>query len=136
MTASASASASAAGAMARKGADEDAGGEHSELIDIVLYMFVLGPAIEWCLKSPWVNRGRPGSRRGILLAIALLATIAGCKLAWEIAEREVNHFTTLGVRVDASKREIQKAYQVQPRSRPLTTRAHTARARPEPTTSQ
>ena len=49
----------------------------SEAVDVVLYLFVLGPVVEWCLKSPRVNAGRPGSRRGIVLAVCLLAVIAG-----------------------------------------------------------
>ena len=45
---------------------EEAGS--SELIDFVLYMFVLGPAVEWCLKSPRVNKGKPGSKSGCAAA--------------------------------------------------------------------
>ena len=54
----------------------------SEAVDVVLYLFVLGPAVEWCLKSPRVNGGRPGSRRGIALAVCLLAAIAGEENRW------------------------------------------------------
>lgn len=82
----------------------------SEVFDIVLYMFVLGPAVEWCLKSPRVNKGRATSRRGILLAVLLLSAIAAFKLSFELVGREPNHFETLGVRVDATPTEIKKAY--------------------------
>ena len=82
----------------------------SEMIDFILYMFVLGPSVEWCLKSPRVNRGRPGSWRGIALAVALLSAIAGVKLSFELVGRETNHFATLGVRVDATTAEIKRAY--------------------------
>ena len=37
----------------------------------VLIMFVLGPAVEWCLKSPRVNGGRPASLQGMALAALL-----------------------------------------------------------------
>mmetsp|Transcript_7162 Transcript_7162/g.17880 ORF Transcript_7162/g.17880 Transcript_7162/m.17880 type:complete len:372 (+) Transcript_7162:45-1160(+) len=82
----------------------------SEIFDVVLYMFVLGPAVEWCLKSPKVNKGRATSRRGILLAVLLLSSIAGAKLSYELIGRESNHFVTLGVRVDATPSEVRKAY--------------------------
>ena len=82
----------------------------SEIIDFVLYMFVLGPSVEWCLKSPKINGSRPGSLRGIALAIALLAAIAGTKLSFELVGRESNHFSTLGVRTDATANEIKRAY--------------------------
>ena len=81
-----------------------------ELVDFVLYMFVLGPAVEWCLKSPRVNRGRPASAAGIALAVLLLSAIAGVKLSWELVGRETNHFERLGVRVDAAPSEIKRAY--------------------------
>ena len=81
-----------------------------EMIDIVLYMFVLGPAVEWCLKSPRVNKGRATSRRGIFLAVGLLTAIAAVKLSVELVGREVNHFQTLGLRVDATQTEVKKAY--------------------------
>jgi len=82
----------------------------SEIIDFVLYMFVLGPSVEWCLKNPKVNGSRPGSLRGIALAVALLAAIAGTKLSFELVGRESNHFSTLGVRTDATAAEIKRAY--------------------------
>ena len=82
----------------------------SEIFDIVLYMFVLGPAVEWCLKSPKVNKGRATSKRGIMLAVLLLGAIAAFKLSFELVGREPNHFVTLGVRVDATPTEIKKAY--------------------------
>eukprot|EP00966_Prymnesium_polylepis_P003950 90194-Prymnesium_polylepis.1 len=82
----------------------------SEIFDIVLYMFVLGPAVEWCLKSPRVNKGLATSRRGILLAVLLLSAIAAVKLSVELVGRESNHFVTLGLRVDATPTEIKKAY--------------------------
>ena len=34
-----------------------------DVVDFLLYMFVLGPAVEWCLKSPRVNKGRPATTR-------------------------------------------------------------------------
>ena len=88
----------------------DGGEGSSEIIDFVLYMFVLGPSVEWCLKSPKVNGSRPGSMRGIALAIALLAAIAGTKLSFELVGRDTNHFATLGVRTDATATEIKQAY--------------------------
>lgn len=82
----------------------------SEIFDVVLYMFVLGPAVEWCLKSPKINKGRTTSRRGILLAVLLLSAIAAFKLSFELVGRDSNHFVTLGLRVDATPTEIKKAY--------------------------
>ena len=35
-----------------------------DAFDMVLYLFVLGPAVEWCLKSPRVNKTRPASPLG------------------------------------------------------------------------
>ena len=87
--------------------EEEAG---SQAFDVILYLFVLGPAVEWCLKSPRVNRGQPGSMRGMALAIALLAALALGKLAYDMAGRDANHFEQLGVRVDASAAEIRKAH--------------------------
>ena len=55
-----------------------------DAFDMVLYLFVLGPAVEWCLKSPRVNGKRPGSRRGIPPAVVLLAAIATLRLSAEI----------------------------------------------------
>ena len=81
-----------------------------EMVDVVLYLFVLGPAVEWCLKSPRVNGSRPGSRRGIALAIGLLALVAAAKLGLELGQRQPNYFEVLGVRVDATPTEIKKAY--------------------------
>ena len=81
-----------------------------EAVDVILYLFVLGPAVEWCLKSQTVNKQQPGSKRGIALAVCLLAAFAGAKLAWELASWEPNHFQTLGVQVTASTAEIKKAY--------------------------
>ena len=92
------------------GGSSDEGSGGGDLVDFVLYMFVLGPAVEWCLKSPRVNRGRPGSATGIALAALLLAGIAGVKLSWELMGRDSNHFETLGVRVDCSTAEIKRAY--------------------------
>ena len=51
--------------------EEEAG---SQAFDVILYLFVLGPAVEWCLKSPRVNRGQPGSLRGMALALASSAS--------------------------------------------------------------
>ena len=90
-----------------QGQDEQSGG--GDLVDMVLYMFVLGPAVEWCLKSPKVNK-RPGSATGIALAVLLLGSIAGVKLSWELVGREQNHFEKLGVRVDASSTDIKRVY--------------------------
>ena len=59
-----------------------------EALDMVLYLFVLGPAVEWCLKSERVNKGRPGSRSGIALAVCLLGLVAAAKLAVECCDRE------------------------------------------------
>ena len=87
--------------------EEEAG---SQAFDVILYLFVLGPAVEWCLKSPRVNRGQPGSMRGMALAITLLAALALGKLAYDMAGRDTNHFEQLGVRVDASAAEIRKAH--------------------------
>lgn len=89
------------------GKDESGAGE---IFDIVLYMFVLGPAVEWCLKSPRVNKGKVTSRRGVLLAVILLGSIAAFKLSFELVGREVNHYQTLGLRVDATSAEVKKAY--------------------------
>ena len=82
----------------------------SEIIDFLLYMFVLGPAVEWCLKSPRVNRNRPASPAGIALAALLLACVAGAKLSFEYVGRTPNHFETLGVRTDAPSFEVKRAY--------------------------
>lgn len=92
------------------GASSDAESGTSEIVDFVLYMFVLGPSVEWCLKSPRVNKGRPGSWRGICLAVLLLGGIAATKLSFELVNRETNHFETLGVRTDATTFEIKRAY--------------------------
>ena len=81
-----------------------------DAFDMVLYLFVLGPAVEWCLKSPRVNGKRPGSRRGITLAVVLLAAIATLRLSAEIWGGPENAFQVLGLRVDASTAEIKKAY--------------------------
>jgi len=89
------------------GSDE---GGSSEVIDFLLYMFVLGPSVEWCLKSPRVNGPRPGSWRGIALATAVLACVATFKISFDVVGREPNHFSTLGVRVDAGTAEIKRAY--------------------------
>ena len=89
--------------------DEGSGG--GDIVDFVLYMFVLGPAVEWCLKSPKVNRGgRPGSATGIALAVLLLGAIAGVKLSYELVSRESNHFETLGVRVDAATSDVKRVW--------------------------
>ena len=87
---------------------EEAAG--SQAFDVILYLFVLGPAVEWCLKSPRVNRGQPGAMRGMALAITLLAALALGKLAYDMAGRDASHFEQLGVRVDASAAEIRKAH--------------------------
>jgi len=87
---------------------EEAGS--SELIDFVLYMFVLGPSVEWCLKSPRVNKGKPGSKSGILLAVLLLTAVAGFKLSFDYVGRTPNHFETLGVRIDATSTQVKRAY--------------------------
>lgn len=81
-----------------------------DAFDMVLYLFVLGPAVEWCLKSKRVNGSRPGSRRGIGLAVALLATVAAVRLSADIWGRPENNFSILGLRVDASSSEIKQAY--------------------------
>jgi len=81
-----------------------------DAFDMVLYLFVLGPAVEWCLKSKRVNGSRPGSRRGIGLAVALLATVAAVRLSADIWGRPENNFSILGLRVDASASEIRVAY--------------------------
>ena len=73
-------------------------------------MFVLGPAVEWCLKSPKVNRNRPASPSGIALAALLLTCVSGAKLSFELVGRTTNHFETLGVRTDAPSSEIKRAY--------------------------
>ena len=92
-------------------ASDEGGSSGSELIDFVLYMFVLGPAVEWCLKSPKVNPGgKPGSARGIALAVVLLAVIAGAKMSFDFVGTEPNHFSTLGVRVDASSYDVRQAF--------------------------
>mmetsp|Transcript_49747 Transcript_49747/g.159769 ORF Transcript_49747/g.159769 Transcript_49747/m.159769 type:complete len:372 (+) Transcript_49747:3-1118(+) len=95
------------------GATSEDEGSTGDALDIVLYLFVLGPAVEWCLKSPRVNRGRPGSWRGVSLAVLLLALVAAGKMAWESGTREPNHFETLGVRVDAGTAEIKRAYKTE-----------------------
>ena len=70
-----------------------------DAFDMVLYLFVLGPAVEWCLKSKRVNGSRPGSRRGIGLAVALLAAVAAVRLSADIWGRPENAFSILGLRV-------------------------------------
>jgi hypothetical protein len=81
-----------------------------EIVDFLMYMFVLGPAVEWCLKSPRVNRGRQASPQGIALAALLLACIAGAKLSYELYDRQPSHFETLGVRTDSTTYAIKRAY--------------------------
>ena len=87
--------------------EESIGGD---AFDMVLYLFVLGPAVEWCLKSKRVNGNRPGSRRGITLAVLLLGAVAAARLAGEMVGRQENMFSVLGLRVDASTADIKKAY--------------------------
>jgi len=89
-------------------ADESSMG--GDAFDMILYLFVLGPAVEWCLKSKRVNGSKPGSRRGIMLAVALLCTLAVGRLSVEMAGRKENSFRVLGVRVDATTAEIKRAY--------------------------
>ena len=89
------------------GESESGGGD---VVDFLLYMFVLGPAVEWCLKSPRVNKGRPATTRGIALAVLLLAAVAGVKLSYELVGRQPNHFQVLGVRIDSPMSEIKRAY--------------------------
>mmetsp|Transcript_31177 Transcript_31177/g.66962 ORF Transcript_31177/g.66962 Transcript_31177/m.66962 type:complete len:393 (-) Transcript_31177:276-1454(-) len=91
-----------------KGGDD--GSSAGEALDVIIYLFVLGPAVEWCLKSQTVNKKQPGSKRGIMLAVCLLAAVAAVKLAWELSVWEPNHFRTIGVHVTASTAEIKKAY--------------------------
>ena len=89
-----------------------------DAFDMVLYLFVLGPAVEWCLKSKRVNGSRPGSRRGIGLAVALLAAVAAVRLSADIWGRPENAFSILGLRVDASTSEIKQAYRKMPNPNP------------------
>ena len=89
-----------------------------DAFDMVLYLFVLGPAVEWCLKSKRVNGSRPGSRRGIGLAVALLAAVAAVRLSADIWGRPENAFSILGLRVDASTSEIKQASKPHPNPNP------------------
>ena len=103
-----------------------------DAFDMVLYLFVLGPAVEWCLKSKRVNGSRPGSRRGIGLAVALLAAVAAVRLSADIWGRPENAFSILGLRVDASTSEIKQAYRKMPNPNPNPTPNPNPNPNPKP----
>ena len=90
------------------GISDDLGG--SEAVDLMLHLFIVSPSVAWCLRSPRINKGKHGTRAGIMCAILLLAGITFARVAFENLEREPNHFEILGVRVDATPAQVKKAY--------------------------
>lgn len=89
--------------------DMESPGGSADATDFVLYLFVLGPLVEWCIKSKRVNKDGD-KRRGIALAIFVLAAVASVKVSLDFAGRSANYFEILGVPTTASSTEIKQAY--------------------------
>lgn len=90
-------------------ADVEQPGGGADAMDFVLYLFVLGPMVEFCLKSKRVNKDND-RRRGIALAILVLATVAAIKVSIDLSTREPNYFELLEVHSAATGAEIKRAY--------------------------
>mmetsp|Transcript_28388 Transcript_28388/g.76489 ORF Transcript_28388/g.76489 Transcript_28388/m.76489 type:complete len:386 (+) Transcript_28388:56-1213(+) len=89
--------------------DMESPGGSADAADFVLYLFVLGPMVEFCLKSKRINKGND-RRRGITLAIFVLSIVAAIKVGIDIAGRPPNYFEVLEVPTTATSSEIKRAY--------------------------
>jgi len=89
--------------------DVESPGGSADATDFVLYLFVLGPMVEFCLKSKRINKGND-RRRGIALAILILSVVAAIKVGIDLAGRPPNYFEVLDVPTTATSSEIKRAY--------------------------